>query len=1045
MTIHRYLRYCLIASLVVAGLAAAEHHGQVKFAGLPVPGATVIASQGDKKLVAITGEQGSYSFADLADGVWTIQVEMLCFSPIKEEVTVAPNAGTAEWNLKLLPLDEIKAAAGPPPAQVSPEPPVTNIQNPTSDIRAAAPKRAKGKKEAPPKNAQAGFHRTDLNATAPNAPSDGGKSADETSGMAAGDLNQSASNVFNINGSVNNGAASPFAQSQAFGNNRRGGRSLYNIGLGIILDNSFLDARSFSLTGQDTPKPAHNHLQGTAYFGGPLRIPHLIRGNSVNFFVGYQIARNRNASTQSNRMPSAAERNGDLSQAATIFDPTTGSPFPGNVIPLSRISPQAKALLSYYPLPNFDPTARYNYQIPIVGVSDQDNLQTRLNKTLNSKNQVYGSFAYQRTAAQNPNLFAFRDATDSSGVNTSVNWSHRFNQRTFGNLRYDFSRLSTRLTPYFANRTNVSGEAGITGNNQDPLSWGPPSLSFSSIAGLSDGQQSFTRNQTNALSFDLYWNHSGHNIHAGGDYRRLQFNYLSQQNARGSFAFTGAATQASVNGLPENATGSDFADFLLGIPDTSSVAFGNADKYFRTQSYVGYFTDDWRMSPGFTLNAGVRWEYSSPITELYGRLVNLDIAPGFAAVAPVVGSNPIGPLTGQHYPDSLVHPDKHAFEPRVGIAWRPLLASSLLIRAGYGVTYDTSVYQSIAIQMAQQSPLSKSLSVQNSPTDPLTLANGFNASATITPNTFAVDPNFRVGYAQNWQLSIQRDLPGALIVNATYLGAKGTRSRQEFLPNTFPVGATNPCPLCPAGYAYLTSNGNSTRESGQIQVRRRLRSGFTSTVQYTLSKTIDDAALGGRGQGSSVIAQNWLNLSAERGLSNFDQRHLLSVQMQYSTGVGIGGGTLLGGWKGALFKDWTFTTQITAGSGLPLTPTYIAAVRGTGVTGSIRPTYTGAPLYAAPSGLFLNPAAYEAPAVGQWGNAGRDSIIGPGQFTLDASMGRAFPFRDHGNIDLRFDSTNALNHVTFPSWNTIVTSPQFGLPNPANAMRAVRASLRVRF
>jgi hypothetical protein len=95
--------------------------------------------------------------------------------------------------------------------------------------------------------------------------------------------------------------------------------------------------------------------------------------------------------------------------------------------------------------------------------------------------------------------------------------------------------------------------------------------------------------------------------------------------------------------------------------------------------------------------------------------------------------------------------------------------------------------------------------------------------------------------------------------------------------------------------------------------------------------------------------------------------------------------------------------------------------------------------------LFLNPAAYEAPAVGQWGNAGRDSIIGPGQFTLDASIGRAFPFRDHGNIDLRFDSTNALNHVTFPSWNTIVTSPQFGLPNPANAMRTVRTSLRVRF
>ena len=171
----------------------------------------------------------------------------------------------------------------------------------------------------------------------------------------------------------------------------------------------------------------------------------------------------------------------------------------------------------------------------------------------------------------------------------------------------------------------------------------------------------------------------------------------------------------------------------------------------------------------------------------------------------------------------------------------------------------------------------------------------------------------------------------------------------------------------------------------------------------------------------------------------------MSVQAQYTTGVGIAGGTLLSGWRGVLFKDWTFATQITTGSGLPLTPVYVTAVRGTGVTGSIRPHYTGAPVYAAPAGFFLNPAAYEAPAAGQWGNAGRNSITGPGQFALDASLGRAFPFRDHGSIDLRFDSSTALNHVIFPIWNTTVASAQFGLPNPANAMRTVRANLRVRF
>ncbi|MDP9170612.1 MAG: TonB-dependent receptor, partial [Acidobacteriota bacterium] len=581
---------------------------------------------------------------------------------------------------------------------------------------------------------------------------------------------------------------------------------------------------------------------------------------------------------------------------------------------------------------------------------------------------------------------------------------------------------------------NVSGNAGITGNDQEPNNWGPPALSFSSgIATLADGQQAFTRNQTHSLSMNTFWSHAPHNVTFGADFRRQQMNYLSQQNARGSFTFNGASG------------GSDFGDFLLGVPDTSSIAFGNADKYFRASIYDAYFTDDWRVSPSLTVNAGGRWEYSAPITELYGRLVNLDITPGFQAEAPVVASSAVGALTGRRYASSLLQPDKHAFEPRVGIAWRPVSGSSMVVRAGYGITYNTSVYTTIANQMAQQSPLSKSLSVQNTLANPLTLANGFNATPGITPNTFAVDPDFRIGYAQTWQASVQRDLPASLVMTATYLGIKGTRATQAFLPNTFPVGAANPCPSCPSGYTYLSSNGNSTREAGQFQLRRRLHNGITASAQYVFSKALDDAALGGRGQGNSVIAQNWLDLSAERGRSSFDQRHLLNLQAQYSTGVGVSGGTLMSGWRGTLFKEWTIATTVTVGSGFPLTPTYLNAVAGTGVTGSLRPDYTGASIYDAPPGLFLNPAAVRLPASGSWGNAGRNSIDGPGQLVLNGSLARTFRLRDRMSLDLRIDSQNFLNHVTFPSWNTVVTSAQFGLPTAANAMRSVQANVRVRF
>jgi hypothetical protein len=1007
------LRYAAVAGLAVFGLAAAEHHGQVNFNGLPVPGATVTATEGDKKFVAVTDQQGAYSFPDLADGVWTIQVEMLCFATIKQEVAVAPDAPSPVWELKVMPLEEIHASVMPPAAVEQTAPAAGGAQ--------PARKAANPKGATAASNPQAGFQRADVNAAGEGAAQGGLGAETENEGGVAGDLNQTASDAMVVSGS-----SSGAIEKRAIGNARQGPGSMYQGNLSFILDNSALDARPYSLTGQNTAKPAYDHMRAGASFGGPLQIPHLLHGQG-QFFVNYQATRNRNDSTNSSLMPTQAMRSGDFSQAIT--DPGNGQPFPGNAIPASRIAPQSTALLTFYPLPNFPAAAGYNYQVPLVSITHQDDVQGRANKMLNTKNFVNGSAAYRSARTAGPNVFGFDDTTNTTGFNANAIWRYMASPILVFTLGYQFSRMTMRTTPYFANRENVSGEAGITGNDQDAGNWGPPNLSFSSgIAALSDAALSLTRNQTSGATFTGYWMRRPHNLSFGADFRRQQFNLLGQQNARGTFTFTGAAT------------GSDFADFLLGVPDTSAIAFGNADKYFRAASYDAYFTDDWRASPGLTVNAGARWEYNSPIAEKYGRLVNLDVAPGFAAEAPVEGSDPTGPLTGLRYPSSLIQPDKHALQPRVGISWRPFFGTSTLVRAGYGLYYNTSIYQGIATQMAQQSPLSKSLSVQNSLANPLTLANGFNASPSTTTNTFAIDPNFRAGYSHNWNLAVQQDLPGSMVMTVTYLGIKGTRAAQVFLPNTYPAGAVNPCPACPAGYAYMASNGNSTREAGLVQLRRRLHNGLTASLLYTFAKAIDDAALGGRGQGSQVIAQNWLNLDAERGLSNFDQRHQVTAQLQYTTGIGVRGGTLLRGWEGAAFKGWTFITSITAGSGMPLTPVYIAAVKNTGVTGSIRPDYTGAPVYAAPAGRYLNPAAYAAAAAGLWGDAGRNSITGPNQFALNASMGRSF-----GDFDLRFDSTNALNHVTFPSWNTTVNSAQFGLANAANAMRSVQATLRWRF
>jgi hypothetical protein len=983
-----------LAGLSTAGVAAAsEYHGQVMFGGLPVPGATVTATQGAKKLVAVTDQQGAYSFADLPDGAWTIAVEMSCFSPVKQDVNISASAPAGQWELKLLPMETIMAQAKA----------VTAGTAPVVATVAVAPQ--------PKKDA----------AKPAEAAADGPKPAEEAPDKSA--------DGFLVNGSVNNAATSQFTLAPAFGNRRNAGKSLYNGGLAVILDNSALDARPFSLSGLDTPRSSYNRVTGVFTFGGPLNIKRLMP-KGPNFFVAYQWTRDRNASTLSGIVPTQAQRD-ELSTIAAV--------------------PQAKALFAFYRPPNVVGNSRYNYQVPVLSNAHQDALQSRMDKTLGRKDQVYGGFSFQSVRADGSNLFGFTDTTDTLGINANINWVHRLKHGFILNTGYRFSRLRTQVTPNFENRTDVSGLAGITGNSTSPADWGPPTLIFGNgISTLSDAQSAFNRNRTDALSVSTTWNRGHHFVTFGGDFRRQEFNYLSQQDPRGTFTFS------------DTASGMAFENFLLGTPTTSSIAFGNADKYLRESVADVFITDDWRLRPELTLNVGARWEYGAPITELKGRLVNLDVAPDFSSAPQVQATSP------GKFPNSLIRPDKSGIEPRLALSWRPIPGSTVVVRTGYGIYRDTSVYQNLALSLAQQDPFSKSLSLQNSATCLLTLANGFPNCSGFAADTFAVDPNFRVGYAQNWQLSVQRDLPAALQMTVTYLGIKGTRGVQEFLPNTYPIGGINPCPICPVGFIYRTSGGNSIREAGQLQLRRRLRSGLTASLLYTYAKSLDnDSVLGGQGpvapgvsqsstSANAVIAQNWRDLRAERGLSSFDQRHLLTAQLQYTTGMGVRGGSLLTGWRGRVLKEWTVLTQMTAGSGLPETPIYFAPVPGTGISGPIRPSLTGIPLHSgAPPGAFLNSAAYTAPAPGQWGNAGKNSITGPSQVSLNASLARTFRLKDRYNLDLRVDSTNLLNHVVFTAWNTTInrvqpglpaaTNPQFGLPVGTNPMRSLQTTARLRF
>ena len=994
----------LVAWLAITASAQpASHSGQVTFGKLPVPGATVIVAGGGKEFVTTSEIDGSYRFAELPDGLWTVRVEMAGFTPVSREVTL-PSPDQAVFELTLLPFDEIARTAVRAPAPSDKSTPAAD-PFPRAEVSAAqTPPADRPAQPAPP-------------------PDPFGNSA------------MSAADGLLINGSVNNGAASPFSQSAAFGNNRRGAQSLYNWGLGGQFGNAALDARPYSFGARQAPKPAYTNVQIMGTFGGPVRVPGLLRNGPV-VYVGYQRLADHNAATQSAIMPTAAERRGDFSGSSiALIDPNTGQPFEGNVIPANRISEEAKSLLQYYPLPNLPFADGYNFQTPVVTQINQDNLQTRATQRLTPRDQLSASVSYQRTTTEAASVFGFVDSTRIANLDISANWSHRFSPLVNIRVRYHHTRLSNDVVPHFAGRTNVSGDAGITGNDQQPENWGPPALVFSSgVAGLGHPQFNSSGDAAHGGGTDVAWGQGRHYLTFGGGARQRHIDTFGQQDARGVFTMTGSAT------------GSDLADFLLGIPHSSSIAFGNPDKLLGGWVLDAYVNDDWRLSPSLTLNLGVRWEYESPLTEKFGRLANLDITSGFAGAAPVLASDPVGPLTGTDYPESLIRADWRGIQPRLGMAWRPVAGSSLVVRAGYGVYRNTNVYQSIAMAMAQQPPLSKTVNAENTPQTPLTLANGFIPSDVTTPNSFAVDPDLRVGLSQNWQVSAQRDLPASLTAIGTYLGAAGNRLLQQALPNTYPAGGINPCPTCPFGFVHLASHGSSTRHAAQFQLRRRLRNGLTATAQYTLARATDDAAaLAGASTAGSTIAQNWLDPGAERAFSSFDQRHVITAQFQYTTGVGVAGGALLDGLKGSLLKGWTFTSTLTAGSGLPLTPTYLTSVPGTAITGTMRADLTGAPEDKVPDGFYLNPAAYTFPAAGAWGSAGRNSIAGPRQFSLDAGVARTFFVGNRLNFDFRVDATNVLNRVTFAGVNTIVGSPQFGLPSRANTMRRLQMTMRLRY
>jgi trimeric autotransporter adhesin len=832
-----------------------------------------------------------------------------------------------------------------------------------------------------------------------------------------------------------------------FGNRRQRNQAIHGQA-SFTLANSDVNAKPFSINGLDVPQPAYAQSRFSFIVGGPLLIPKIVKDSKTQFFVTYFGTRGKNPRLFTETVPTAAERGGDFSLVpTTILDPTTKQPFANNVIPVSMLNPIALTLLRFYPLP-FQSTAANNYQYGTTQVGNSDNLGVRVQRSITAKDRLSANVQYQHRDGTTPQPFGYSDSTNGYGLNTQLQWTRNLTAKAISNTQVRFNRNYNEIVPYFSTVPNLSPQ--FPGASTNPLDAGPPTLNFTNFASLTDGNPTLTRNQTQGIAESVSLLKGLHTVSLGFGYTRVDQSARTDPNARGTFNFTGIATSAlTAGGETVKSTGYDLADFLLGYPQSSSIQYSQYSNYFLQNQWNFYAQDEWKARPNLTMILGVRYEYFSPFAEKYGRQANLDIAPGYANVAVVTPSIP-GPYTGA-FPSGLINPDRNNWSPRLALAWKLPSKRSTLVRAGYGIYYNGQAYLQFTNILAQQPPFAVSNSVNTSTSEVLTLGQGFmTTTQRDVTNTFAVARNYRTPYAGTWNVSIQRDLPGGFFAEIGYLGTKGTRLDIRTLPNQPPPGS----PLTieqrnqlgnAVGFTFDQSVGNSIFHSGHIRVVRRFNRGISLNAFYQYAKSIDDSStFGGAG---NTVAQNWLDLAAERGLSSFDVRHQLSTSFVWTSPVaGPGSHIAPDSIKAKLLKDWQLSGAIQAQTGNPLTARELGNAQQlaqTGGVGSGRAEATGLPIDASTN--FFNLSAFTVAPSGQYGNAGRNTIPGPGLFNLNIAFARSFTLKERRRIEFRVESNNVLNHVNYTSYYTVVNAVNYGLPSTAGSMRTLDAVVRFRF
>ncbi len=794
----------------------------------------------------------------------------------------------------------------------------------------------------------------------------------------------------------------------------------------------FRDERMNSNTWENNragrPKGTFNQHIAGGTLGGPV-----VRGRTF-FFGDYQLTRTDRALTLQATVPTPLMRAGDLSEVPRALTP---SPFiPAGCVDtvaktISRacVDPVAAALLRLYPQPNIPqaiaafgrPNGLVSPNFISNGVlqSDVDQFDARVDHTLGGRDQVFGRYSFMDTTRHEPPVLG--DPVASGDFNSNIfirgqsavaGWSRVFGGALFSEFRAGWNRISSdSVHPAFG--MDVNEQFGIRGVPRDPrFSGGIPHLNIGGVTRLGGPffRPQFQTSQVFQFSENLTWNRSSHTLKFGVERRRDLVDYIDLAALNGVMTFS--------DGRYSNI---GFGDFLLGLASTYRLTLFH-EPHLYTDGWQAYAQDSWRVTSDLTVNAGLRYEYFTPMQDRDHRLTNID---------PATGQVLTSKSSGSLFERTLIQPDRNDWAPRVGVAYS--VTPRIVLRGGYGIFYQQTDRYGSESQLALNPPqlIDANVSAPSAATAPVAiLRTGFptvSASAAIDPSRLQwriQDPNQRTPWVQQFSVGPELQLLDTTVLSIEYVGnitRDGRKLRNLNQGILTSSGVVFPYAQYGYGNTYLeqiATDGKADYHSLQARVQRRFSRGLAFTSSFTWGKALgnflDHLSADGGGE-SGNFPKNVYDLAADYGPLSFDVRRRFVTSFIYELPAGPGRRVQPSGAAGAIVSNWNVNGILTLSDGRPFSITSTDRA-GTGSGRISRANCVGDPVpedFEQTLDHWFDTAAFRETTAGTYGNCGPNTVTGPGSKTMNLSIFRLFPWTAERRVEVRAEVFNVFNWVNY--------------------------------